>query len=64
MLILIQDKIVKELDDIFQGTDRIPTISDLNEMKNLERVVKEALRIYPSVPFIGRELENNLKVGK
>jgi hypothetical protein len=36
---------------------------DLNEMKYLERVVKEALRLYPSVPFIGRILKEDTKIG-
>jgi hypothetical protein len=36
---------------------------DLNEMKYLERVVKEALRLYPSVPFIGRTLQEDTKIG-
>lgn len=59
-----QDNVIKELDNIFQGSDRLPTINELNEMKYLERVIKEALRLYPSVPFIGRELESDLKIGK
>ena len=54
----------EELEDIFQGTDRSPTMKDLNEMKYLERVIKEALRIYPSVPIISRELTEDVEIGK
>jgi cytochrome P450 family 4 len=38
-------------------------MKDLNEMKYLERVIKEALRLYPSVPTIGRILKEDVKIG-
>ncbi|PSN43028.1 Cytochrome P450 4V2 [Blattella germanica] len=39
----VQDKVFEELEDILQGSDRSPTIKELNEMKYLERVIKESL---------------------
>ncbi|PSN35347.1 Cytochrome P450 4c21 [Blattella germanica] len=44
----IQEKAYEELEEIFQGSDRVPTISDLNNMNYLERVIKEVLRLHPT----------------
>lgn len=53
----------EELDVIFQGENRQITMRDLSEMKYLERVIKESLRIYPSTPNIMRTLTNDLMLG-
>lgn len=39
-------------------------MQDLNEMKLLERVIKESLRLYPSVPVIQRTLDEDTKIGE
>ncbi|GLV39747.1 Cytochrome P450 4c3 [Carabus blaptoides fortunei] len=56
----VQNKVVAELADIFQGEDRPITVQDLTQMKYLERVIKETLRLYPSVPFISRALTEDI----
>jgi cytochrome P450 len=63
-LILFQDKAYKELEEIFEGSDRPPTMKDLNEMKYLERVIKESLRLYPSVPLFSRLLKEDTEIGR
>nr|XP_018912162.1 PREDICTED: cytochrome P450 4C1-like isoform X1 [Bemisia tabaci] len=59
----IQDKCHQELDDIFQGSKRKPTMGDLQKMKYLEQVIKESLRLFPSVPMLGREVAEDMQVG-
>ncbi|KAJ1530819.1 hypothetical protein ONE63_005666 [Megalurothrips usitatus] len=59
----VQDAAADELDHIFQGSDRPPTVRDLQEMKYLERIIKETLRLFPSVPFIGRKLYQDVDLG-
>ncbi|KAK7863476.1 hypothetical protein R5R35_010512 [Gryllus longicercus] len=58
----VQAKVAEELDAIFDGSERAATMRDVQEMKYLERVVKEALRLYPSVPFVGRALPEDAHV--
>ncbi|XP_069699705.1 cytochrome P450 4C1-like [Periplaneta americana] len=59
----VQEKAYEEQKNIFQGSDRSVTMKELNEMKYLERVIKESLRLYPSVPIIGRQLHSEAKLG-
>ncbi|XP_069699710.1 cytochrome P450 4C1-like isoform X1 [Periplaneta americana] len=59
----VQEKAYEEQKNIFQGSDRSVTMKELNEMKYLERVIKETLRLYPSVPSISRQLHSEAKLG-
>ncbi|KAK3915318.1 Cytochrome P450 4C1 [Frankliniella fusca] len=59
----VQEAVHQELVDIMgEDPTTCPTYNDLNQMKHLERVIKETLRLYPSAPFIGRDLDHELDV--
>ncbi|XP_053672593.1 cytochrome P450 4C1-like [Anopheles nili] len=59
----VQDRVQQEIDSIFAGSDRPATMRDLNEMRLLERCLKETLRLYPSVSFFGRTLSEDVTLG-
>ncbi|GJQ65926.1 hypothetical protein Trydic_g2707 [Trypoxylus dichotomus] len=56
----VQDEVVKELEAIFGNSSRSPTYNDLCEMRYLEMVVKETLRLYTPVPFISRFVDQDI----
>ncbi|XP_055370803.1 cytochrome P450 4g1-like [Condylostylus longicornis] len=58
----IQDKVYKELYSIFGDSDRPCTFNDTLEMKYLERVIMESLRMYPPVPVIARHVNEDIKL--
>nr|CAD7258623.1 unnamed protein product [Timema shepardi] len=60
----IQDKVSQELDEIFGDSDRPVTYQDTLEMKYLERCLLETLRMYPPVPIIARQLQEDIKLGR
>lgn len=60
----IQERAFKEIRDVI-GDDKTKAISmrDLSELKYLECVIKESLRLYPPVPMIGRHLDEDFVLG-
>ncbi|KAM3968055.1 LOW QUALITY PROTEIN: uncharacterized protein ACR2FA_005074 [Aphomia sociella] len=58
----IQRKVYDELYEIFGDSDRSATYSDTLQMKYLERVILESLRLYPPVPIIARKLNRDVKL--
>ncbi|XP_049938559.1 cytochrome P450 4C1-like isoform X6 [Schistocerca serialis cubense] len=60
----IQENVHTELKDVFERDHfRGLTMQDLHNMKYLDMVIKEALRLYPSVPFIARKVTKDVQVG-
>nr|AVM18974.1 odorant degrading protein 4 [Holotrichia parallela] len=58
----VQERAYAELQDIFSDDPkRSATHRDLQDMKYLEMVIKEALRIYVTVPLVGRMLEKDVE---
>ncbi|KAJ8976175.1 hypothetical protein NQ317_002064 [Molorchus minor] len=55
----IQETVSQEISDVL-GTG-VPTYENLLELKYTERVIKETLRLYPSVPFISRIASEDFK---
>ncbi|KFQ21330.1 Cytochrome P450 4V2, partial [Merops nubicus] len=54
-----QKKVQRELDEVFGNTERPVTMDDLKKLQYLECVVKEALRLFPSVPLFARALRED-----
>uniref|UniRef100_A0A1A9WU68 Cytochrome P450 n=1 Tax=Glossina brevipalpis TaxID=37001 RepID=A0A1A9WU68_9MUSC len=59
-----QERVVEELESIF-GDDRDSpaTMKNLLDMRYLECCIKDALRLFPSVPMMGRNIEEDVQIG-
>ncbi|VDK54902.1 unnamed protein product [Gongylonema pulchrum] len=60
----IQEKVQREVDEVYGEADRPITYEDLGRLKFLEACIKETLRMYPSVPIQARLLTEDTKIGK
>ncbi|KAI6209968.1 hypothetical protein M3Y96_00277200 [Aphelenchoides besseyi] len=56
-----QEKVIEEVDRVFGDSDRSCTVEDLKELRYLEQCIKEALRLYPPVPFFTRKVKRDFK---
>ncbi|XP_036142747.1 cytochrome P450 4C1 [Monomorium pharaonis] len=59
-----QEKVHEELEEIFGDSEKPASVKELSQLKYLDRVIKETLRIFPSVLTLTRELEEDVKLDK
>nr|CAD7442940.1 unnamed protein product [Timema bartmani] len=59
----VQRKVQEELDAVFgDDVERSVSMEDLNNLKYIEQVIKESLRLYPVVPFVPRTPTEDIKI--
>ncbi|CAB3234330.1 unnamed protein product [Arctia plantaginis] len=58
----VQEKVFQELQEVFGDSERQVVVEDLPRLKYLEAVFRESLRLYPPVPLIVREINEDIKL--
>jgi cytochrome P450 family 4 len=59
-----QEKLAEELSSIFKSVNEDVTDDHLNQMTYMDLVIKEAMRFWPILPFIGRSLTADVTLGE
>ncbi|KAF8361711.1 hypothetical protein PRIPAC_88634 [Pristionchus pacificus] len=60
----IQEKVHEEIDGVFRDDpDRECTKEDFGSLNYLDRCIKEAERLFPPVPAVHRQLQNDMQMG-
>jgi cytochrome P450 len=62
LILIIQDCVRKEVSAIMQENQGKLTMKSLQDLQYLERCIKEALRLYPSVYFISRVISEETQL--
>ncbi|KAF5292052.1 hypothetical protein FQR65_LT11318 [Abscondita terminalis] len=57
----IQQKLYEEVINVL-GSNRPVEHADLNKFEYMDRLIRETLRIFPSVPFLGRSVTEDIKL--
>nr|CAD7452397.1 unnamed protein product [Timema tahoe] len=59
----VQRKVQEELDAVFgDDVERSISMEDINNLKYIEQVIKESLRLYPVIPFVPRTSTGDIKI--
>lgn len=59
---MLQDKVYEEQKQIFEDSLKDCNYQHLQEMKYLEKVIKESLRVFPTVQFVARKSNKDIKL--
>uniref|UniRef100_A0A9J2PWC6 Cytochrome P450 n=1 Tax=Ascaris lumbricoides TaxID=6252 RepID=A0A9J2PWC6_ASCLU len=59
----VQEKAIEEVDSIFGDGEMRITIDSLQQLKYVERCIKEAMRLFAPVPHVQRQLKNDILMG-
>ncbi|XP_029660884.1 cytochrome P450 4C1-like [Formica exsecta] len=57
-----QEKVHEELEEVFKDSKIPASVKELSQLKYLDRIIKETLRFYPSVPMVSRKLAEDVKI--
>nr|AHL88989.1 cytochrome p450 4V23 [Brachionus koreanus] len=60
----VQEKLHSEIDSVLGNSERHLTNDDLKQLKYLDLVIKETLRLFPSVPYFGRTISEDCQIGE
>ncbi|XP_022827529.1 cytochrome P450 4C1-like isoform X2 [Spodoptera litura] len=60
----VQERIYNEIQEVLNNEDRDFTKNDLPKLVYVEAVIKETLRLYPTIPYIGRQVNRDIVLGK
>lgn len=61
----VQQKIVDEIHKVFGGAESTETtLHKLTDMHYLDMVIRESLRLYPTIPIIGRKVLEETEISK
>lgn len=60
----VQQRCFDEIREVFADKNEPATLSHLNKLSYIELVLKETLRLFPSVPIIGRRVNEDVQLSK
>ncbi|KAH7698761.1 CYP4A5 protein [Aphelenchoides avenae] len=59
----LQEKVYEEICSVLGEGEVDLTLDTINELRYLDMCVKEAMRIFPTVPFMDRRLQHDMELG-
>lgn len=61
----VQDKLYAEINEVIGCDQKTPlTYQQLADLKYMDMVIKESMRLYPPVQLIGRNIDHDLELGE